>query len=221
LFKAGLAMMSGTSRHALQNIGAGAMVGAEDYQRAYKDLKKAEKERTKEFALIEQARRAEQNNDLKRRDALLMRASDAAQKRDDFGTQALINAGIKDADRAADMWKTQYNAAAHENIAHITGGYSLAGAQVRANRLAGITPYQLASLRDKVAKGIDIYDVRSELAKSLRMSKTPAPGQDAEFDRRVNEAYARRVDERTAQRLSGSTGANTQSFAGYKLVGPE
>jgi len=196
LFKAGLAMMSGTSRHALQNIGAGAMVGAEDYQRAYKDLKKAEKERTKEFALIEQARRAEQNNDLKRRDELLMRASDAAQKRDDFGTQALINAGVKDADRAADMWKTQYNAAAHENIAHITGGYSLAAAQARARNAAGLTEAQLLKFRADATKAVDDDkgSLRAAVAKKLNLAKVPPPNANAKFEEEYAKARRAEID---------------------------
>jgi hypothetical protein len=108
MLKAGLAMMSGTSRHALENIGKGAMVGAADYQEAYKDFRKAERERTKEFALIEQARRAEAKGDLDRRDNLLMRASDKAQSRDDAMTNAMLNAGITDVKAARDLVLEQH-----------------------------------------------------------------------------------------------------------------
>jgi hypothetical protein len=96
MLKAGLAIMSGTSRHALENIGKGAMVGATDYQEAYKDFRKAQRERTKEFALIEQARRAEQRDDNKTANELLMRAADKAQSRDDEMTRFMVNAGITD-----------------------------------------------------------------------------------------------------------------------------
>jgi hypothetical protein len=71
LFKAGLAMMAGTSRHALENIGRGALVGAEDWQTAARELRAADKERRKEFALIEQARRAEKAGNIKDETALL------------------------------------------------------------------------------------------------------------------------------------------------------
>jgi hypothetical protein len=71
LVKAGLAMMAGTSRHALTNIGQGAMAGVADWQAAAKDLKKAERERRKEFALIEQAARAEKMGEIDREERLL------------------------------------------------------------------------------------------------------------------------------------------------------
>lgn len=76
LFKAGLAMMAGTSRHALENIGKGAMVGVEDFQTAARELRKADKDRQKEFALIEQARRAEKAGNVKEEVQLLQRAED-------------------------------------------------------------------------------------------------------------------------------------------------
>lgn len=57
IFKAGLAMMSGNSPYALQNIGKGALVGAEEYSSAIKDFKKAAKDRQKLQAEIEEKRR--------------------------------------------------------------------------------------------------------------------------------------------------------------------
>jgi hypothetical protein len=84
--KAGLATMAGTSRHALENIGKGAMTGFEDYKTAVSDLKKAEKERQRQMAFIEQARRAEAQDNLRRRDALLEKANASAERRDEFGT---------------------------------------------------------------------------------------------------------------------------------------
>jgi hypothetical protein len=57
IFKAGLAMMSGTSPNALVNIGKGAMAGAEEYSGALKDFKKAAKDRQRLFAEIEEKRR--------------------------------------------------------------------------------------------------------------------------------------------------------------------
>ena len=76
IFKAGLAMMSGTSQNAFENIGKGAMVGLEDQQAALKDFKKAQRERDKAFADIEQARLADQRGDLKTKLELESRAAD-------------------------------------------------------------------------------------------------------------------------------------------------
>lgn len=63
IFKAGLAMMSGTSPYALQNIGKGAMVGAEEYGSAIKEFKKAAKDRQKLMAEIEEKRRLQEMGD--------------------------------------------------------------------------------------------------------------------------------------------------------------
>lgn len=76
IFKAGLAMMSGTSQNALENIGKGAMVGLEDQQAALKDFKKAQRERDKAFADIEASRLADQRGDLKAKLELQNRAAD-------------------------------------------------------------------------------------------------------------------------------------------------
>ena len=76
IFKAGLAMMSGTSQNAFENIGKGAMVGLEDQQAALKDFKKAQRERDKSFADIEASRLADQRGDLKTKLELQNRASE-------------------------------------------------------------------------------------------------------------------------------------------------
>jgi hypothetical protein len=80
IFKAGLAMMSGTSQNAFENIGKGAMVGLEDQQAALKDFKKAQRERDKSFADIEAARLADQRGDLKTKLELESRAADRNSK---------------------------------------------------------------------------------------------------------------------------------------------
>jgi hypothetical protein len=207
LLKAGLAMMAGTSQHALENIGKGAMVGVTDYQAAYKDLKKSERERTKEFALIEQARRAEEKGELERRDNLLMRASDAAQKRDDFGTRAIMEAGVKDADRAFDIWKTQY-----------AGGVTLAAAQ--AKQRPGISATQLAKFRENAIKTIDENALRARAAKQAGLKTVPAPGANKDFDRRVSEAYEAEIDS-YIQRILGGMQSSSNSLQGFRLITDE
>lgn len=213
MLKAGLSMMAGTSRHALENIGKGALLGVEDYQVAYKDLRKAERERMKEFSLIEQARRAEARDDLNRRDQLLMRASDAAQKRDDFGTQALLNAGVEDARTARDIWKTQY-----------AGGVQLGAAQIRANALGtrgtGLTAAQLGRFRQEAMRQIDQNALRAQIAKELKLNKVPAPGADKSFDDKVNEKYNKAIND-YVQRILGE-GATTDGISQrYSLIGTE
>lgn len=207
LLKAGLAMMAGTSRHALENIGRGAMVGAEDYQKAYGDLRKAERERIKELSLIEQARRAEARDDLKRRDDLLMRASEASQKRDDFGTNALLSAGIEDSRAARDIWKTQYS-----------GGVQLQAANIAAasRGRVGITPAQLAGFRERAIKSINPQDIRQQVA-DQRKIKPPKPGVDTKFDDDVNKAYEKAIND-YVQRILGGVQSTAGSLKGFELV---
>lgn len=221
MFKAGLAMMAGTSRHALENIGKGALVGAEDYQKAAADIKKAQKENQRMMAQIEQARRAEALGDRDRAIGRLEKASEAEDRRDALGVNAIIAATGQDRSTATEIWKTQYSTAADIYRTERGGQYQLAAANARANRAAGITPYQLARLRADAQKQVDPGVIRSEIAKQLKLSKTPPPGADPAFDKRVNDMYARRVDELVSSQLGGSTGAGAQSFGGFKLLGPE
>lgn len=208
LLKAGLAMMAGTSRHALENIGKGALLGAEDYQKAYGDLRKAERERTKEFALIEQARRAEAQNDLKRRDELLVRASEAAQKRDDFGTSALLNAGIEDRRDARETWRTQYTVAGQLQAAQMA-----AASRAR----PGITPAQIARFRENAMKNIDQNQIRAQVAKQFKLSKVPAPGADKTFDQNVTKAYEDAINA-YIQQVLGGVQSSANSLKGFELV---
>lgn len=222
--KAGLATMAGTSRHALENIGKGAMTGFEDYKTAVSDLKKAEKERQRQMAFIEQARRAEAQDNLRRRDALLEKANTSAERRDEFGTNAIINATGKDRDQATEIWKTQYGGEKALQVAGIGAQATLGAAQMRnaamANRGAGITPYQLAQLRAGAEKVVDPDAVRSELAKSLKLAKVPAPGADKSFDEKVAAMYQTRLDEVVARRLGvpSGPGGGPNLFAGYRMV---
>jgi len=219
LLKAGLSMMAGTSRHALENIGKGALVGVEDYQAAYKDLRKSERERTKEFALIEQARRAEQRDDLNRRDQLLIRASDAAENRDKFGVSALMNAGVKDQDRAVDIWSKQYLGGVQMRGQDISLQTAQERTRALANRGARLTPAQLGRFRENAMKSIDQNAIRAQVAKDIKLSKVPAPGADKNFDKRVNDAYENAINDYIRRVLGGGTSGTT--FQGYSLIPPD
>jgi hypothetical protein len=133
IFKAGLAIMSGTSRNALENIGKGAMVGAEDYQKAAADLKKADKERQKQFAAIEEARRAEDRDDVKTRNAQLDKAYTAKQRTDELGIAAIMSGTGKDRETATEIWKTQFSGAKAIEAANISAGATLGAAQIGAD----------------------------------------------------------------------------------------
>lgn len=110
LIKAGLAMMAGTSRHALTNIGQGAMVGVADWQAAAKDFKTAERERSKELSLIEQAERAEQRGDVKEQMALLASARDRRLAQNSALTKMMLDASFADNQAEAARLVAQFNA---------------------------------------------------------------------------------------------------------------
>jgi len=252
LFKAGLAMMAGTSRHGLENIGKGAMVGAEDYQAAMKDIRKADKENRKELALIEQARRAEALGDRDKALARIEQSRDRGDLRDRYVGDALQKALGVDRAQAYDMAKTNFTTQADIYRTNLTGLYGLAGQQVAGEyglagkELAGqyglagqdvggrysllaaaltaagkdkLTPYQESRLRLEAEKQVDPIAVRNELAKSLGLSKVPAPGADKTFDQKVNQLFEQKVYERIYGAPPSATGATgTDPFAGFKLV---
>lgn len=202
LLKAGLAMMAGTSQHALENIGKGALLGAEDYQNAYKDLKKAERERTKAFALIEQARRAEDADRIKESNRLRERSADKLDASDRLGTQALMNAGIEDKKQATDLWKTQYAGAVQMRGQDMT----LAAAQARMR--PGFTMRDLAKYRSEAMKNISEDSIRTEVAGQLKI-KAPKPGQDKQFDAKVKQAYEAAIDQYLARVMGGAMNSAT------------
>jgi hypothetical protein len=137
IFKAGLAMMSGTSQFALENIGKGAMVGAEDWQAANKDLKRAQRERQKELAYIEQAERAEGREDWKTAQAARAAATQAADTRDRFGVNAIMTATGKDTELAHQDWQHLLSAQVNKYHADRSAEATIGSAKIH----AGATRY--------------------------------------------------------------------------------
>lgn len=103
--EAGLQMMAGTSPNAFQNIAKGALAGVGGYKEAIKDFKKAERERTKAMADIEQARRAEDREDYKTKAAFEDRAAGRLVDAKQFGIKALVEAGVSDNKTAASLYE--------------------------------------------------------------------------------------------------------------------
>ena len=95
IFKAGLGMMAGTSQHAFENIGKGAMAGLEDYSASIKDFRKLSIERDKAYADIEAARNAAARDDFK--------TSLGLQEK---GADRLARAHEKGVDLTASLFKT-------------------------------------------------------------------------------------------------------------------
>ena len=219
MLKAGLAMMAGTSRHALENIGKGALAGAADYQEAYKDLRKAERERTKEFALIEQARRAEEKGELDLSRQLRIRAADAENKNNQFGANAIMQATGADRDTALNIWGTQYKTGAQIQIGRERNAALVGAAGLRGAGRGGITEYQMSQIYRDAMKEITLDSVRGQLKKQLKLSKIPDPGVDKSFDDRVKKAYDKQIQDYVAGRLGGAFGSGSPQ--GFSLIGAE
>ena len=226
LFKAGLAMMAGTSQHALENIGKGALLGAEDYQAAVKDLKKAERERRKEFAHIEQARRAEKIGD---RDTAV-REIDAARDRHDsrvrYVGEGIYKATGMDKEQAFKVAQTQFASDSDIFKTNVAGGYTLAAARINAAAKqagrGGITQGQLANLRVQAMKQVDEGQIRAQVAKELGFKKVPNPGADAGFDSRAAAAYDQALNTIMSRAMGmGAPGGGGSPFQGYRIVPEE
>jgi hypothetical protein len=222
IFKAGLAMMAGTSQHALENIGRGAMVGTEDYQAAVKDLKKAERERRKEFAHIEQARRAEAIGDRDTAISEIDKARDRSDARVRYTGEGIYKATGLDKERAYDLAKTQFNADTEIFKTNLAGQYTLAAAKERARDTGtrgAFTQAQLARLRMDAAKQVDENAIRAQVAKRLGLSRTPPPGADAQFDSQTRIAFDSAVNDIIDRALGASGGGGAgNSYQGYRLV---
>jgi hypothetical protein len=107
IFKAGLAMMAGSSRNAFENIGKGAMAGLEEYSGAMKDMKRAAKERQKALADIDNARRAEARDDWKAAQTFEEKADARLSKAREFGVKSIMDITGKDAEIASKIYATQ------------------------------------------------------------------------------------------------------------------
>ena len=197
IFKAGLAIMGGTSRNPLENISRGALAGAEDLQKANADLKKASKERQKQFAAIEEARRAEERDDIKTRNAQLDKAYAAKTRTDELGIAAIMSGTKADRDTATELWKTEFSGAKTIEAANIGAGATLGAAQIGAGAriqaaelkasLAGLgggkgalTQDQLIKNRQALADSPQIAAYKKQLVDQYGKNVVNQPGyQDA------------------------------------------
>lgn len=180
IFKAGLAMMAGTSRHAFENIGKGALVGAEDYQKAAADIKKAQKENERMMAQIEQARRAEAIGDRDKMISSIEAFRDRNDARIKYIASGIANATGMDKKEAFEVAKTEFSAEKALEGHRIQAGATLGAAQIRSDaaveaalaRIEGrgeITP----QLRMAAMKMIDPNEVEAKAIKSLGWDKKP------------------------------------------------
>jgi len=228
IFKAGLAMMAGTSRNALENIGKGAMVGAEDYQRAASEIKKAQKENQRMMANIEQARRAEQRGDIEKQVDALNRAKDQELKVEEYLFKGVESAGIKDEETVRALFKDRLTVAGQMGVAGIQAKSreDLAALRAELNGPKGaLTEYQKQTLLSKARAEYPIEKARIEYAKSKGYSRTPKLGEDQEFDGEANRYWMAKIHTRAGLPYDSGAASRTQGqpinyrAAGYNVLG--
>jgi len=217
IFKAGLAMMAGTSQHAFENIGKGAMVGAEDWQAANKDLKQAQRARQKELASIELAERAESRDDWKSAQKYRADAAEKADARDRFGISAIMNGGVKDTELAATVWGHLRSSEATVAAAQIGASARVQAAELRA-ALAGaagekgvLTQDQVLKWREKYADHPEVADFKKQLITKYGANVTKDPKFQAAVTQKIDELLAR----------DAPSPRTTGNVPGYKFLGKE
>jgi hypothetical protein len=157
LLDAGLAMMAGKSRHALVNIGQGAMVGTKRYREGAKEIEDARDKLDDAFSSLEDLRRGEKRGDLKdRREAEAKYQATIHENMDrvikglqtQYGishnvAKSLLTANIQEANNLRDN-------ATRITTANIGAGATMGAARLRNKEgLAGLALEKLKLARDR------------------------------------------------------------------------
>lgn len=173
IFKAGLGMMAGSSPHAFENIGKGAMAGLDDYSSAMKDMKKAARERQKAMADIDNARRAEERDDWKSAREFDNKASERLSKAREFAIRGIMEVTGKSAEIASSIYKTQVTEGGQDRRAQLQANTSLATARMREGVRGELTEKDRAAIADKAMDNINAT-VKANTALQIKVAKDPA-----------------------------------------------
>jgi len=117
-------------KNTIQAIVEGASAGGEQYSRAQKDLKKAEKERKMGLAALAQAERAENRNDYDKVELYRQQATQRADKARDASIAAYAHATGDDKKTAAQRMDNALRIASQEKIAEAQNAANLEAARL-------------------------------------------------------------------------------------------
>lgn len=117
LVNAGLAIAGGKSQYALQNIAEGAQVGTKQYMAGLEKLEEAAKERRRQAAAIEEARRAEARGDWKDQQQFMDRAMEAGINVKKAQVDAVVNITGRSVETAAGIVNAQNQTVSQERRA--------------------------------------------------------------------------------------------------------
>lgn len=218
IFKAGLAMMAGTSPNAFENIGKGAMVGVEDYQKAASDIKKAQKEHQRMMAQIEQARRAEKRGDVEQQLNALEKKTEYEERRDQFVMNALSTAGGKDADRLFETWKLNTEGGFRMGAARL-GAESRENAALMRLLLGGgagekgaMTAKQRGDTIRELRNSKEALDYRKQLIKRFGSNSESTPQFQDAFNEFVNQLYEKDYGRRGVAPATSGVGLSQEDI---------
>ena len=122
---AGLAIAGGTSQYAIQNIAEGAQVGTKQYQAGLEKLEEAAKERRRQAAAIEEARRAEARGDWKEANLFREKAAEAEVNLEKSKIDAVAKMTGEDIATAAGIVNNQNQISARDRQVEYQGGVEL------------------------------------------------------------------------------------------------
>lgn len=211
IFRLGIGMMGGTSPNAFKNIADAAGPALTEYTSALKDLKKADRERQKALADIENARRAEARDDWKAKNDFEDKAESRMDNARKYGIEFIKDVTGKGADIASKIYDRQVSeqgqtertriqtaATAAARPFDLQGEYAkalLAGDKPRAASLLEAIQATSAARRpgldmDLLKKFEGLPGVKSDLEtlNTLRTIRTPKPEvvkQIADIERRL------------------------------------
>lgn len=214
LIEAGLAMMSGTSQNALENIGKGALVGVNSYKSALKDIEKAQKEHRRALASIDQARRAEALGDRDRQLSFMEKAYNAETESARARVDGIMKARGVDRATALKIYEIDYGGARTQ----IQAAASMARGQGRGS---GLTQAQMANITDQAIKSIGdraMFDLAA--AKKLG-GKDATPPTSGTIRDKIDKMYQDEVKKRVRERLQFISGYATEEDdpnAGYERM---
>ena len=162
LINAGLAIASGESPKALVNLAKGLNIGAQQYQAAVKDLKKAAQQRRFMQADIEDARYAEARGDWKDAAAAREKAADRETASERYQMSGLQALNLKQGEITSAIYRGERELTVSERIANIRAAAARDPNSKEAMAVARVMQAVNASpLLKELAKGVALGDPKA------------------------------------------------------------
>jgi hypothetical protein len=224
LINAGLAIAGGKSQYAIQNIAEGAQVGTKQYQAGLEKLEEAAKERRRQAAAIEEARRAEARGDWKEANTFREKAAEAELNLEKTKIEGIATAFNTDLKTAADIVNNQNQIYARDRQVQFQ-----VGAELEKQRMGDIAAEKRAKIQADAYRSVggarlDPYNVawdnatnaiKAEMAANpmlkAELMKNPAKYQEI-FNKYLQQALNRQM---------GSAAAPAPASSGGRFVGFE